>query len=165
VLLAPEAMAGWQKKLASISYSRPEEVSGLAALKTISEWMHSTIRIDTDSRGFWMLYELLTGTLNVKILLDDNPYCTSCADPTHDGRPLLLPRCLAAGCCSCTGADAMACLYVRTTHGRPRRAAPPLIGQRSRRRAATDPATDGRVQAARSRDAQVRGHAQKGRSL
>ena len=36
--------------------------------------VNSSIKIDTDSKGFWLLYELLTGTLNVKVLLDDQPH-------------------------------------------------------------------------------------------
>lgn len=74
VLLQPEALAAWQKKLTSISYSRPEESSGLGALKAVSDWLGSSIKIDADSRGFWLIYELLTGSINFKILLDDAPH-------------------------------------------------------------------------------------------
>ena len=74
LLLQPEALAAWQKKLTSMSYSRPEESSGLGALKLLSDWISNNIKIDSDSRGFWLLYELLTGTLNFKILLDDQPH-------------------------------------------------------------------------------------------
>ena len=74
VLLQPEALAAWQKKLGSLSYSRPEEVSGLAAMKTLADWIGSGMRIDADSRGFWLLYELLTGSISVRILLDDSPH-------------------------------------------------------------------------------------------
>ena len=74
LLLQPEALAAWQKKLTSMSYSRPEEVSGLGALKALSDWVNGSIKIDSDSRGFWFLYELLTGTINVRILLDDQPH-------------------------------------------------------------------------------------------
>ena len=75
-LMAPEALAGWQKKLGSISYSRPDEVSGLAALKLLSEWMRpDTIKVDADGKGFWFIYELLTNAINVKILMDDSSFC------------------------------------------------------------------------------------------
>ena len=55
VLLQPEALAAWQKRLSGMSYNRPDECSGLAALKALSDWTNGSIKIDSDSRGFWLL--------------------------------------------------------------------------------------------------------------
>ncbi len=44
-------------------YADTWQVTGLAALKQLSEWLAATIRIDADSKGFYLIYELLTGTL------------------------------------------------------------------------------------------------------
>ena len=95
LLLQPEALATWQKKLTSLSYSRPDEVSGLNALKLLNDWV-SAVRIDADSKGFWLLYELLSGSLNLKILLDDSPHALGSlllrlAHPSHgeELRPIL----------------------------------------------------------------------------
>ncbi|KOO22777.1 conserved unknown protein [Chrysochromulina tobinii] len=75
LIMAPEALAGWQKKLSSMSYSRPDEETGLKALKVISDWLRpDVIRLDSDSKGFWLLYEMFTSSINLKILMDDSTF-------------------------------------------------------------------------------------------
>jgi len=70
--------------MGSLSYSRPEpdkdkagnahDASGLGAMTKLVEWMGSGVKLDSDSRGFWLLYELLTGSLTIRILMDDTPH-------------------------------------------------------------------------------------------
>lgn len=59
-LLQPEPLATWQKKLSSLSYNRPEEATGLAAMKILADWLNGGLKIDTDSRGFWLMCALCT---------------------------------------------------------------------------------------------------------
>ena len=66
-------MAAWKKTMEALSYTRPEEKSGLDALKLATEWTNSGIRLDSDGKGFWLIYELLNGSLNFKLLVDDSP--------------------------------------------------------------------------------------------
>ena len=79
-LLSPERAASWQKKLSSLHYARPEERSGADALKMISAAIGgtltgATLSLTSDSRGFWMMYELFTSALNVRVLSDDSTHC------------------------------------------------------------------------------------------
>jgi len=75
LIMAPEALVCWQKKLSSMSYSRPDEETGLKALKVISDWLRpDVIRLDSDSKGFWLLYEMFTSSINLKILMDDSTF-------------------------------------------------------------------------------------------
>ena len=79
-LLAPDKRDAWQKKLASLSYTPPkyekgqEVISGISAVKMISEWLSHGTKIDSDGRGFWLMYELMTGSLNLKVLHEDNTH-------------------------------------------------------------------------------------------
>ena len=81
-LINPSTAPSWQKKMLSLNYNRPNEVSGPAALEwlgtTLSNTFGSlgglnsltakTLSLSSDSRGFWMLYELLTDALQVSLV-------------------------------------------------------------------------------------------------
>ena len=79
----------------ALSYTRPEEKSGLDAMKLLTEWTLGTIRLDSDGKGFWLIYELLNGSLNFKLLVDDSPYALGAlllrltTNHDHDLLPLL----------------------------------------------------------------------------
>ena len=94
-LLDATKMAAWKKTIEALSYTRPEEKSGLDALKLATEWTNSGIRLDSDGKGFWLIYELLNGSLNFKLLVDDSPYALGAlllrltTNHDHDLLPLL----------------------------------------------------------------------------
>ena len=60
--------------MSSLSYTPPKEVQGVEALKILNDWLGQGMGISSDHRGFWLMYELMTGTLNFKILSDDSSY-------------------------------------------------------------------------------------------
>ena len=60
-----------------INYTRPEEMEGIAALVQLNKWMGHGVRLrgGKDPLGFVFLYELMTGTLSVKLRATDSPHC------------------------------------------------------------------------------------------
>ena len=60
------------RRMDGFGYKRVDDVSGIAAIKLLSEWASSGMRLDSESRGFWLMYELLTGSLTIRILMDDS---------------------------------------------------------------------------------------------
>ena len=66
------------KRVGAFSYTRPdmkgEEANGAAALKLITTFLHNSPKLESDRQGFWMLYELLTSALSIRILGDDEPH-------------------------------------------------------------------------------------------
>ena len=73
-VLEPGSVAAWQKRMTSLSYTRPKEMCGVEALKQLTDWLTTGISLGSDHRGFWLMYEMMTGTLNFKLLQDDSPY-------------------------------------------------------------------------------------------
>ena len=74
----------WQTRMGSLTYTRPEpekdkntgnthDPSGLAAMGLLTQWMQQGVKLDSDHKGFWLLYELFTGSLNVRSQLDGAP--------------------------------------------------------------------------------------------
>ena len=59
-----------------VSYKRPSVLIGSPAIKSLNGWIQRGLKLQggKDDLGFMFLYELLTGTLNIKILTEDSPY-------------------------------------------------------------------------------------------
>ena len=70
-LLEPEALAGWQRRLANVTYTKPKNESGLGAMKIIDEWL-TNASLGSDGKGFGVLYDLLTNALTIRIMIDDS---------------------------------------------------------------------------------------------
>ena len=74
-----QTAATWQKKMASAPYTRPEEKSGVEALKQLNGWLSAGFKLDADGgRGFWFQYELLTGSIAFTVLPEDRPFELGC---------------------------------------------------------------------------------------
>ena len=65
------------KRMLGLSYARPlketegpqAELRGAAAIKAVGSWQAGGgLRLDSDARGFWLLYDLLTGHLRLRVL-------------------------------------------------------------------------------------------------
>lgn len=59
-----------------ISYTRPDDMEGLAAIAKLNKWIDHGVRLrgGKDPLGFVFLYELMTATLSVKIRATDSPH-------------------------------------------------------------------------------------------
>jgi hypothetical protein len=59
-----------------ISYTRPDEMEGLAAIAKLNKWINHGVQLrgGKDPLGFVFLYELMTATLSVKIRATDSPH-------------------------------------------------------------------------------------------
>ena len=59
-----------------ISYTRPDDMEGLAAIAKLNKWIDHGVRLrgGKDPLGFAFLYELMTATLSVKIRATDSPH-------------------------------------------------------------------------------------------
>ena len=88
-LLTPDAP--WQRRMGGISHSPLKPVTGMAAMRALDDWLASGL--DLDGKGFWPAYELLTGALPTKIMIDDSPQ----AWPSH-GRCVAVPWPLRGRC-------------------------------------------------------------------
>ena len=66
----------WWNRLSTMSYARPAESTGGAAIGALDKWLDHGLELSggKDSLGFLFLYELLTNSLNVRILPSDSPY-------------------------------------------------------------------------------------------
>ena len=53
-LLSADALAGWQRRLSGVAYTRPSNATGLAAMKLLDEWM-SNGQLGADAKSFGML--------------------------------------------------------------------------------------------------------------
>ena len=71
-LLEPNTLAGWQRRLANVAYTRPSGATGLGAMKVLDDWMTNTA-LGSDGKSFAVLYDMLTGALSVRIMIDDSP--------------------------------------------------------------------------------------------
>jgi hypothetical protein len=69
-------LEGFLKKLSRVSYKRPQEVTGEELLVEMSKWMRNGLRVKggKDDLGFLFFYELMTGTLALKLLPSDSSY-------------------------------------------------------------------------------------------
>ena len=101
-LVSGAASSTWMKRMLGLSYARPlketegpqAELRGAGAIKAVGSWQAGGgLRLDSDARGFWLLYDLLTGHLRLCVLGDaaGEASCTShlpCISPIS---PLYLP--------------------------------------------------------------------------
>ena len=64
------------QKLTRLSYSRPESMVGLCAVKALDSWLSHGLELrgGRDEKGFLFLYELMRGDLIVKILNNDSSH-------------------------------------------------------------------------------------------
>ena len=87
-LVSGAASSTWMKRMLGLSYARPlketegpqAELRGAAAIKAVGSWQAGGgLRLDSDARGFWLLYDLLTGHLRLCVLGDaaGEASCTS----------------------------------------------------------------------------------------
>ncbi len=67
-------------KFSKVSYKRPVEVSGSAAVGQLHRWMENGLKLGggKDDLGFMFFYELMTGTLQFTAVGGDNPYYLAC---------------------------------------------------------------------------------------
>ena len=81
--LDPSSLAGggapstWMRRMVGVGYTRPlketdgpqAELHGAAAVAAVGAWQAGAgLRLDSDARGFWLLYDLLTGHLRLRVL-------------------------------------------------------------------------------------------------
>ena len=66
----------WWSRFSTLSYSRPEESTGAAAVSAINRWLDHGLALTggKDGLGFLFFYELMSGSLSLKILSSDSPY-------------------------------------------------------------------------------------------
>lgn len=62
------------QKLKTLSYKRPKECKGMEALQLISRYIDHGVRLrgGKDELGFMFMYEMMTGTVKIKILEEDS---------------------------------------------------------------------------------------------
>ena len=62
------------------SYTRPVEGEGQVAIKSLHEWISEGFRLKggKNNLGFLFFFELLTGTLNIRVYPEDNTYQLAC---------------------------------------------------------------------------------------
>jgi hypothetical protein len=72
----PSVLAMVANKFTNTSYTRPDECKGAAAALRVHMWMDSGFKLGggSDNLGFLFAYELMTGTLQIKILNEDSTY-------------------------------------------------------------------------------------------
>ena len=68
--------SGFIASLTKVSYKRPKDLKGLEAVQQINRWLDNGLRLrgGKDDLGFLFFYELMTKTVSVKILDEDNTY-------------------------------------------------------------------------------------------
>ena len=68
--------SGFIASLTKVSYKRPKDMKGLEAVQQINRWLDNGLRLrgGKDDLGFLFFYELMTKTVSIKILDDDNTY-------------------------------------------------------------------------------------------
>ena len=66
----------WLSRFATLSYSRPDETSSVSAVTHIHKWLDGGLSLSggKHSLGFLFLYELMTGSLSLRILPTDSPH-------------------------------------------------------------------------------------------
>ena len=68
--------SGFIASLTKVSYKRPKDMKGLEAVQQINRWLDNGLRLrgGKDDLGFLFYYELMTKTLSIKVLDEDNTY-------------------------------------------------------------------------------------------
>ena len=66
----------WWSRFATLSYSRPDETLGGATITCLDKWLNNGLTVGggKDGLGFLLFYELMTGSLSLKILPTDSPF-------------------------------------------------------------------------------------------
>ena len=66
----------WWNRLSTMSYNRPHDAMGAEAVGNLDQWLEHGLDLGggKDSLGFLFLYELMTASLNMRILPADSPY-------------------------------------------------------------------------------------------
>ena len=67
-------------KFENVSYKRPADVTGTAAVASLNKWLANGLKLKggKDSLGFLFFYEMMTGTCNVRIFGHDQGYVSAC---------------------------------------------------------------------------------------
>lgn len=82
------------RRVATLNYTRPEEASGAGVLKLLASWVHKPPSLDSESKGFWLMYELMTNSLSMQVLADDAPNALGSLLfrlSAHAGAPEVIP--------------------------------------------------------------------------
>ena len=81
------AAPAWQRRITAINYTRVDEGLGAIALRLLLGAVSSggllgaaasalqikdSLKLESESRGFWLIYELLTSGLQLRVLPDDS---------------------------------------------------------------------------------------------
>lgn len=63
-------------KFTTVTYKRPAEVIGLPAVTALNKWIDNgfSLKGGKDDLGFLFFFEMMTGTLQIKLIQGDNPY-------------------------------------------------------------------------------------------
>ena len=66
----------WWSRFSTLSYARPDETLGAATIGAINRWIDHGLALTggKDGLGFLFFYELMSGSLSLKILSSDSPY-------------------------------------------------------------------------------------------
>ena len=72
--------AAFKSTFLTTSYTRPIEGEGVVAIKALHEWISEGFRLKggKNNLGFLFFFELLTGTLNIRVYSEDNTYQLAC---------------------------------------------------------------------------------------
>lgn len=59
----------WWSRFSTLHYTRPEESTGQAAVSALSKWLDRGLALTggKDGLGFLFFYELMTGSLTLKV--------------------------------------------------------------------------------------------------
>ena len=68
--------SGFITSLTKVSYKRPKEMRGVETIQNINRWLENGLRLrgGKDDLGFLFFYEMMTRTLSIKILEEDNTF-------------------------------------------------------------------------------------------
>ena len=68
--------SGFIASLTKVSYKRPKDMIGLEAIQNINRWLDNGLRLrgGKDDLGFLFFYELMTHTITVKVLPEDDSF-------------------------------------------------------------------------------------------
>ena len=67
-------------KFDNVSYKRPADVTGTAAVASLNKWLTNGLKLKggRDDLGFLFFYEMMTGTCNVRIFGHDQGFVSAC---------------------------------------------------------------------------------------